>query len=65
MHAEDIVIALKNLPSPFGSYILVGGAVLALRGIRDTHDIDIVVTPIQPLGHLITCKLDTGREKDL
>ncbi len=126
MNAQDILAAIKALKLLNGSYIVVGGSSLALRGIRDTHDLDIIVTselfstlakqlpldpeyqrkwnrqrikkdlieiypdlllenkntfldiqkfiaeaefidniPVQPLEHLMMCKLDTGREKDL
>lgn len=40
----DIRKKVKSLHLPEDSYVLVAGAVLALHGIRKTHDIDIAVT---------------------
>lgn len=122
----DIVTKVKALDLPSGQYVIVGGGSLAVRGIRDTKDLDIVVTSdvfkylsqdwqvdsefeqkwrrqrltkdkveiyqdlyfekgnvsqkvenllphtdliegiaFQNLAHLIMCKLETAREKDL
>jgi len=123
---EDVVRKVLELGLPLGKYIVVGGGTLAVRGIRETKDLDIVVLPelflelsrtwpldkeyegkwqrqrlkrgevemypdlylerkniylnlkelidtaeiikgipFQPLTHLMMCKLDTAREKDL
>lgn len=126
LSAEDVVRKVSALGLPVGQYIVVGGGTLAVRGIRETKDLDIVVLPepflelaktwpldkeyegkwrrqrlkkgevemypdlylerknvyldlkelidnaeiirgipFQPLTHLMMCKLDTAREKDL
>lgn len=41
---EEVIAKIKELNFPIGSYIAVGGSVLAVRGIRETRDLDIVVT---------------------
>ncbi len=41
----DIIEKAKSLNLPLGEYIIVGAGVLQALGIRDTKDIDIVVTP--------------------
>jgi len=41
----DHIAAVKSLGLPQGSFIVVGGSCLAVRGIRESNDIDIVVTP--------------------
>ncbi len=125
--SQSIVPAVKSIGLPFGEYIVVGGGSLAIRGIRETRDLDIIVLPslfnqlvlqgwvldpeynrkwnrlrvkrndveiypdlyleekrlfldvqeliisadvikgisFQPLRHLLTCKADGKREKDL
>ncbi len=40
----DIVKEVKKLGLPKGSYIVFGSGALAMRGIRETKDIDLVVT---------------------
>jgi hypothetical protein len=40
----DIFKRLKDLDLPKGEYVVVGGA-MAAHGIRDAHDLDILVTP--------------------
>jgi len=35
---------LKELNFPFGEYVVAGGA-MAAHGIREAHDLDIIVTP--------------------
>lgn len=41
----DHIVAVKALDLPAGSYLVVGGSCLDVRGIRKSNDIDIVVTP--------------------
>jgi len=41
----DIFKEIKKLDFPFGKYVIVGSGPMAARGIREVHDIDIVVTP--------------------
>lgn len=127
MNKSTLISKIRELDLPFGQYIVVGGAVLAAHGIRETSDLDIVVTPalfeallqkgwpldgvyeqkwnrkrlkedaieiypdmylekqqvlldiqeaidhaeiidgipFQTLEHLLMCKTDTGREKDM
>lgn len=45
MNREDVVLEIRRLQLPRGQYVVVGGAALAARGIRETRDIDLVVTP--------------------
>lgn len=45
MNRKDILSELRALDLPFEEYVVVGGAALAVREIRDTDDIDLVVTP--------------------
>lgn len=40
----DIFLKLKQLNFPLGEYVVVGGA-MAAHGIREAHDLDILVTP--------------------
>ncbi len=35
---------VKNLHLPLGEYVVIGGGILEALGIRDTRDLDIVVT---------------------
>lgn len=41
----NIFEKVKLLNLPIGEYVIVGGGVLKAHGIRETQDIDIVVTP--------------------
>jgi hypothetical protein len=41
----DIINKVKSLNLPVGQYMLIGGSNLAVRGFRDTRDLDILVTP--------------------
>jgi hypothetical protein len=41
--SADIIVKIKELNLPADKYIVVGGASLAVRGIRETRDLDIVV----------------------
>ena len=45
LQAKDIFQKVFALQFPIGQYIVVGGAVLAMHGIKNTHDIDIVGSP--------------------
>lgn len=42
---EAVLAEIRALGLPPDRYVVVGGAALAVRGIRDTADIDLVVTP--------------------
>lgn len=44
MTSHDVITELNRLGLPRGQYVVVGGAALAVRGIRETDDIDVVVT---------------------
>lgn len=37
--------AVRELSFPEGKYIVVGSGILAAKGIRETNDLDIIVTP--------------------
>ena len=41
----DHLTAIRSLEFPQGSYVVIGGSGLAVRGIRESDDIDMVVTP--------------------
>ena len=41
----DIVAEIKKLNLPPGKYVVVGSGPMAVRGLREAHDIDIVVMP--------------------
>ena len=41
----NILEDIKRLEFPQGQYIIVGSGPLVVRGIRETNDIDIVVSP--------------------
>ncbi len=45
MNSEEVIRKIKELDLPKGEYVVVGGAALAVRRIRDCADIDIFVTP--------------------
>jgi hypothetical protein len=40
----DHLAAVRSLKLPEGSYVVIGGSGLAVRGIRESNDIDMVVT---------------------
>ncbi len=44
MNSSDISRELLALSLPLDQYVVVGGGVLAMHGIRETEDIDLVVT---------------------
>jgi len=41
----DVVSEIKKLDFPASEYVVIGGAAMALRGIRETDDLDIAVSP--------------------
>jgi len=43
-YGKDITLKIKSLNFPLGKYIVLGGASLAVRGIRETRDLDILIT---------------------
>ena len=45
MKREEIVESIKNLEFPQGEYIIVWSWPMAMRGIKEANDIDIVVSP--------------------
>lgn len=45
MTGQDIITAVKKLGFPTGSYIVFGSCPMALAGIRESSDIDMLVTP--------------------
>jgi hypothetical protein len=51
LKAEDVLREVSQLNFPLGKYVIVGGAVLAVHGMKHTSDIDIVASP-ELLGHL-------------
>lgn len=44
MDCRGVASEIANLRLPEGEYVVVGGACLALYGVRETQDIDLVVT---------------------
>lgn len=40
----DIFTRVKELNFPIGHYVVVGSGILAAKGIRETNDLDIVVS---------------------
>lgn len=45
MDGQEVLATIADLQLPEGKYVVVGGAAMAVRGLRDTNDIDLVVTP--------------------
>ncbi len=45
MTKDEVVAQIKQLQLPLGQYIVMGGATLAVRSIRETKDLDILVMP--------------------
>lgn len=37
---------IRALHFPDGQYVIVGSGIMAAKGIREAHDLDIVVTPV-------------------
>lgn len=46
MDRLQVIFEIKALSLPSRQYVVVGGAALAVRGFRNTDDIDLVVTPL-------------------
>jgi hypothetical protein len=44
MNTSEIFATLEALALPASDYVVVGGAAMCVRGLRDTDDIDLVVT---------------------
>jgi len=44
MKNSDLFQKVKELKLPIGKYALFGSAPLGIKGLRDCHDIDIIVT---------------------
>lgn len=45
MTASEIITKVKALNLPQGSYVVFGGCPLALAGLREANDIDLLVSP--------------------
>ena len=45
MDRREVLRQMRRLKLPADAYVVVGGAAMAVRGIRETEDIDLVVTP--------------------
>lgn len=44
MSNQNLFQKVKDLNLPFGKYALFGSAPMGIRGLKDCHDIDIIVT---------------------
>ena len=44
MNGPDLIKNVKALNLPLGQYIVVGGGILSVLGLRDSKDIDITVS---------------------
>ena len=45
MNKQELLNEIQKLPFSNTDFIIVGGGALAIRNLRNTNDIDIVVTP--------------------
>ena len=45
MNRQEVIAKIRALELPTQQYVVVVGASMAVRGLRDTADIDLVVTP--------------------
>jgi len=45
MSKQELLNEIQKLPFSNTDFIIVGGGALAIRNLRNTHDIDIVVIP--------------------
>lgn len=45
MDRHRILSEIRRLNLPADAYVVVGGAAMAIRGLRQTEDVDLVVTP--------------------
>jgi len=41
----NVIEEVNKLNFPIGQYVVVGSSPMAIRGLKEAHDIDIVVTP--------------------
>ncbi|MCW2763658.1 MAG: hypothetical protein JWR85_3859 [Marmoricola sp.] len=46
MTAQDIARKVNELQLPAGSYIVFGGCPMAVAGIREAHDIDLLISKV-------------------
>lgn len=44
MNTKDLFQRVKDLSLPLGEYALFGSAPMGIRGLRECHDVDIIVT---------------------
>jgi len=63
----DILKQALDLNLPLGKYAIFGSGPMAIRGIREPQDIDIIVTPslYKELHHLGWREEGSGRKKHL
>lgn len=67
----NVIEEIKKLDLPVDHYVVIGGSSLAVRGIRETEDIDLVVSKDlleeykQKEGWRIHPRLDTTKEPGL
>jgi len=45
MNQQEVISKIKEINLPFGEYMIIGGASLAVRDLRETKDLDILVLP--------------------
>lgn len=45
MDKDELIKKAKDLKLPKGKYVVFGGAPLCVRGIRKSHDLDVLVAP--------------------
>lgn len=45
MTSTELLTLIKSLNLPLGTYAAIGSAAMAVRNIREAHDLDIVVLP--------------------
>lgn len=57
MDATTVLNSIKSLNFPKDEYVVGSGAAMAVRGLRETRDIDMVVSPIL----FETCKKMAGK----
>ena len=61
MLVEQMAGAVESLHLPYQHAVIIGGAVLQLHGLRQTYDIDILISP--SLHDFIAAHRVFGREK--
>lgn len=59
MIAKDILEKVRSLNFPAGEYIVAGSAIMVMHNLKETKDIDIVVSS----GLFDTCSADDSWEK--